>query len=94
MLFRSQGLEQALDALRLGGRLVVISFHSLEDRIVKRFMRDYSRVDPALSRLPQVPESALPRLQLSAKAVRPDAGEIEQNPRARSAILRVAERIR
>ncbi len=89
-----QGLEQALDALRLGGRLVVISFHSLEDRIVKRFMRDYSRVDPALSRLPQVPESALPRLQLTAKATRPDANEIEENPRARSATLRVAERIR
>lgn len=89
-----QGLEQALDALRIGGRLVVISFHSLEDRIVKRFMRDYSRVDPALSRLPQVPDSALPRLQLTAKAVCPDAVEIEKNPRARSATLRVAERIR
>ena len=89
-----RGLEQAVDALRLGGRLVVISFHSLEDRIVKRFMRDHSRVDPALSRLPQVPESAQPRLQLSAKAMRPDEREIRTNPRARSATLRVAERIR
>lgn len=89
-----QGLEQAVDALQPGGRLVVISFHSLEDRIVKRFMRDNSRIDPALSRLPQVPESALPRLQLSARAVRPDEREIANNPRARSATLRVAERIR
>jgi len=89
-----QGLEQAVDALQLGGRLAVISFHSLEDRIVKRFMRDHSRVDPALSRLPQVPESALPRLQLSTRAIRPAESEIEKNPRARSATLRVAERLR
>jgi 16S rRNA (cytosine1402-N4)-methyltransferase len=89
-----RGLEQAVDALRPGGRLAVISFHSLEDRIVKRFMRDHSRVDPALSRLPQVPGSALPRLQLSTKAIRPADGEIESNPRARSATLRVAERLR
>lgn len=89
-----QGLEQAVDALRLGGRLAVISFHSLEDRIVKRFMRDRSRIDPALSRLPEVPESALPTLQLTTRAVRPDAPEIERNPRARSATLRAAERLR
>jgi len=89
-----RGLEQAVDALQLGGRLVVISFHSLEDRIVKRFMRDHSRIDPALSRLPQVPESALPRLQLPVKAMRPGEREVENNPRARSATLRVAERIR
>lgn len=89
-----QGLDQSIDALQLGGRLVVISFHSLEDRIVKRFMRDHSRVDPALSRLPQVPESALPRLRLVSKAVRPGEHEIEMNPRARSATLRVAERLR
>ena len=89
-----QGLGQAIDALHTGGRLVVISFHSLEDRIVKRFMRDHARTDPALSRLPQVPESALPRLQLPLRAIRPDENEIEKNPRARSATLRVAERLR
>ncbi|MAF84517.1 MAG: S-adenosyl-methyltransferase [Chromatiales bacterium] len=89
-----QGLGQAIDALHTGGRLVVISFHSLEDRIVKRFMRDHARIDPALSRLPQVPESALPRLQLPLRAIRPDENEIEKNPRARSATLRVAERLR
>jgi len=89
-----QGLDQAVDALRPGGRLAVISFHSLEDRIVKRFMRDHSRIDPALSRLPQVPESAQPRLRLPTRAIRPGREETETNPRARSATLRVAERIR
>ncbi len=89
-----RGLEQAIDGLRTGGRLVVISFHSLEDRIVKRFMRDHSRIDPALSRLPLVPETALPRLRLVTKAIRPDEHEVESNPRARSATLRVAERLR
>jgi len=89
-----QALGQAIDAMRPGGRLVVISFHSLEDRIVKRFMRDNSRIDPALSRLPQVPESALPRLRLPARAVRAGEREIESNLRARSATLRVAERLR
>jgi len=57
-------LRDVIDALALGGRLCVISFHSLEDRIVKRFMRDHSRVDPALASLPEVPESARPRLRL------------------------------
>jgi len=89
-----QGLGQAIDALRPGGRLAVISFHSLEDRIVKRFMRNHSRIDPALSRLPQVPESAMPQLRLPTRAIRPGREEIETNPRARSATLRVAERIR
>jgi 16S rRNA (cytosine1402-N4)-methyltransferase len=88
-----QGLAQSLDAVRPGGRLCVISFHSLEDRMVKRFFRDHSRVDPALARLPRIPDSAQPRLRLPAKAIRADARELERNPRARSATLRVAERI-
>ncbi len=87
-------LGQAVDALRPGGRLAVISFHSLEDRLVKRYLRDQSRVDPALSRLPQVPESALPRLRLPTRAIRPGADELQRNPRSRSATLRVGERIR
>ena len=88
-----RGLEQAAEALCPGGRLAVISFHSLEDRIVKRFMRDQSRIDPALSRLPEVPGSALPRLRLPTRAIRTADDEIENNPRARSATLRVAERL-
>jgi 16S rRNA (cytosine1402-N4)-methyltransferase len=87
----NQGLSQALDALRIGGRLCVISFHSLEDRIVKRFLRDHSRVDPALAKLPFVPESARPRMRLPTKSIRPGHKELERNSRARSATLRVGE---
>ena len=83
--------KQALDALAVGGRLCVISFHSLEDRIVKRFLRDNSRVDPALSRMPVVPDSAQPRLRLPSKAIRAGERELQQNPRSRSATLRVGE---
>lgn len=83
------GLDAALDALAVGGRLVVISFHSLEDRIVKRFMRGQAR--PPLPPLPMAPVPA-PALKLIGKAVRPSAADVAANPRARSAILRVAER--
>ena len=81
----AKGLSEALDALCIGGRLCVISFHSLEDRVVKRFLRDHSRVDPALAQLPIVPDSARPRMRLPVKAIRPGAAELERNPRARSA---------
>ncbi len=87
------GLEAGATLLAPGGRLAVISFHSLEDRIVKRFMRDRSRVDPALAKLPVVPESARPTLRLVGKARRADASEVQANARARSAVLRVAERL-
>lgn len=91
-------LELALDAARrhlaVGGRLCVISFHSLEDRLVKRFLRDHARVDPALRGLPVVPDSAQPDLRLLSRAVRPSPAEVESNPRSRSAILRAAEKIR
>jgi 16S rRNA (cytosine1402-N4)-methyltransferase len=86
-------LAAARDALAAGGRLVVISFHSLEDRIVKRFMRDHSRVDPALARLPVVPAAAQPVMRLVDGPVHPSAAEVARNPRARSAVLRVAERL-
>lgn len=86
-------LEQSVDALRPGGRLCVISFHSLEDRRVKRFMRDAARVDPALARLPVVPAALQPRLRLCGRAVRPGAAELAANPRARSARLRAGERL-
>lgn len=87
------GLSQAVGALAPEGRLCVISFHSLEDRIAKRFLRDNARVDPALSRIPVIPESARPRLRLPARAIRAGAEELQRNPRARSATLRVAERL-
>ncbi len=88
-------LRAALAGLAAGGRLCVISFHSLEDRIVKRFLRDHSRVDPALRALPVVPASAQPDLQLlTTRAVRASEAEVARNPRSRSAVLRAAEKRR
>jgi 16S rRNA (cytosine1402-N4)-methyltransferase len=88
-----RGLDAALDVLAVGGRLAAISFHSLEDRIVKQFMQRHSRVDPALSSLPVIPESARPRMKLIGRKARPGAAEREANPRSRSALLRVAEKL-
>ncbi len=86
-------LDVVLKVLAPGGRLCVISFHSLEDRLVKRFLRDHSRVDPALASLPVVPEGAQPVMRLIGKAVHASAAETEINPRARSAVLRTGERL-
>jgi 16S rRNA (cytosine1402-N4)-methyltransferase len=86
-------LPQALAALRPLGRLAVISFHSLEDRIVKRFMREAAR--PAVpERLPlRARELPPPALRIVGRPVKPGAAEIRSNPRARSAVLRVAEKL-
>lgn len=87
-------LPQAVEALAPGGRLAVISFHSLEDRQVKRFLRDEAQ---GADLPPEIPLAAtqLPqgRIKLIGKPIRPDAAECAANPRARSAILRVAERL-
>jgi len=84
------GLQQAVTVLRGGGRLAVISFHSLEDRIVKRFMRDEARSEPAgFGRSEPLAAS----LKLCGKASKADAAETEENIRSRSAVLRVAERL-
>jgi 16S rRNA (cytosine1402-N4)-methyltransferase len=87
------GLDAALARLAPHGRLAVISFHSLEDRMVKQFMRRHSLADPMYAGLPDIPAHARPKLRLVGKAVEADANEAFYNPRARSARLRVAERL-
>jgi 16S rRNA (cytosine1402-N4)-methyltransferase len=88
-----KGLAGALATLSSGGRLVVITFHSLEDRVVKRFMQRESQPDPALARLPILPPRAAPRLRVIGRKTRPADAELKRNPRARSALLRVAEKL-
>ena len=86
-------LPQCANLLNPGGRLAVISFHSLEDRIVKRFMRAQSRADALPARLPvRARDLPQPRLRLIGRAVRASAAEVAANSRARSAVLRIAER--
>lgn len=90
----SQVLPQCVDFLKLGGRLAVISFHSLEDRIVKRFMRDEAQGEQAPRRLPIQAALLKPgRLRLVGRAQHASDVEVVANPRARSAVLRVAEKM-
>ena len=88
-------LKSTLDALKQGGRLAVISFHSLEDRIVKRFMREQSKGKQVPHGLPitEAELAATRTLKTVGKAIKPSAEEIEQNVRSRSSVLRVAERL-
>jgi 16S rRNA (cytosine1402-N4)-methyltransferase len=86
-------LNAAFERLPPQGRLAVISFHSLEDRIVKQFMRRHASTDPVYAGLPFVPAHAAPKLRLVGKAIQADSEETARNPRARSARLRVAERL-
>lgn len=89
-----QALEAAVQALRPGGRLVVISFHSLEDRLVKRFIRRASQRTPVPAGLPLREDEIVDdrTLNVLSKAIKPTVGEQEENPRARSSVLRIAER--
>jgi 16S rRNA (cytosine1402-N4)-methyltransferase len=86
-------LDHALRRLAPHGRLAVISFHSLEDRMVKQFLRRHSLPDPMYAGLPHIPVHARPKLALVGKSIEPDARETDSNPRARSARLRVAVRL-
>ena len=86
------GLDAAHDALRPGGRLVVISFHSLEDRIAKQFIARHAKAPPTNRRMPVV-EPFTPTLRALGGAVKAGDAELQANPRARSAVLRIAERV-
>ncbi|AFJ02046.1 rRNA small subunit methyltransferase H [Methylophaga frappieri] len=89
----TQVLAQALDVLAVGGRLVVISFHSLEDRIVKRYFRDQAKGDDLPAHFPVRAAELNPRLKIIGKAIRAEEAELADNPRARSAVMRVAEKL-
>ena len=89
----ARGLEQAVQALRGGGRLAVISFHSLEDRIVKHYFRRLAKAPPNQRRMPSEPSQFQPSLAIKAKAIRPQQNELVANPRARSAVLRIAVKL-
>lgn len=91
-----RGLDAALETLAVGGRLVVISFHSLEDRIVKQFMKRQAKgeADKLPRDLPIIPKAFEPRLKLLGKPIYAGEAELKANPRARSAVMRVAEKLR
>lgn len=86
-----ESLRQALDILNIGGRICVITFHSLEDRLCKNIFREYSEVDKNIAKLPIIPEEYQPSYKIIAN-IEPSADEIEENNRSRSARLRVIER--
>jgi 16S rRNA (cytosine1402-N4)-methyltransferase len=83
-------LEQSLEVLEPGGSLVVISFHSLEDRIVKRFMKEQAKGKPLPKGLPITDDQISRTMKLACKASKPGEEEVKENPRARSAVLRAA----
>ena len=88
-------LEQALSMLKVGGRVAVITFHSLEDRIVKNIFKEKCKIDEKVKGLPNIPDEYLPDFKLVVnKAILPSDEELEKNSRSRSAKLRVIERIK
>lgn len=90
----SSALEQAIDLLNVGGRICIITFHSLEDRIAKNIFKKYSEIDNRFSKLPYVPDEFKPKLKVISKGITPSEEELVENNRARSARLRVVEKIK
>lgn len=86
-------LDQALEVLKPGGRLVIISFHSLEDRIAKRFIAKHAKGDDFPRGLPVAQSQLNPKLRALGKAMKPSKAEIDANPRARSAVMRIAVKL-
>ena len=87
-------LVQAIDLLNIGGRICIITFHSLEDKIVKNTFKKYSEVDSKFNKLPYVPEEYAPKIKIISKGITPSKEELLDNNRARSARLRVIEKIK
>ena len=87
-----KSLKDALDLLNLGGRICVITFHSLEDKICKNIFKEVSSIDDSLKRLPIIPKEYLPKYKV-LKTIEPSKNELEENNRARSAKLRIIERV-
>jgi len=86
-------LKQALNLIKVGGRICVITFHSLEDKICKEIFKSVSTIDPNLKKLPIVPEELMPKYKIIG-SIKPSKQELEENSRARSAKLRIIERVR
>ena len=89
-----EALIQAIDLLNIGGRISIITFHSLEDRIVKNIFREYSEVNSEFAKLPYVPDEYMPKLKVICKGITASDEELKDNNRARSARLRVVEKIK
>lgn len=86
-------LKDAIELLNPGGRICVITFHSLEDRICKTIFKEYSEIDSKVKGLPIIPDEYKPKLKLIGKAIKPSLEELNNNNRSRSAKLRIAEKI-
>lgn len=90
-----ESIKDAISLLKVGGRVSVITFHSLEDKIVKNIFKEYTKIDDKVKGLPNIPEEYLPNYQLVyRKGITPTEEELEKNSRSRSATLRVIERIK
>ena len=87
-------LEDAIKLLDIGGRISVITFHSLEDKQVKKTFKKYSEIDEKIKGLPFIPEEYKPILKIIEKGITPSQKELEENNRSRSSRLRVAEKIK